>query len=110
MKEKLRSSFNYQELLALVRLEAIIFYLKAPLTNASFPSASRLVPQQDQTSKLVYLCYQLRMFVNRLVTDTNLRKKFPKILAFKELKISLFTSASRGGRRGGITSDEREKF
>lgn len=36
MKEKLRCSLNYQELLALVRLEEIIFHLKASLTNALF--------------------------------------------------------------------------
>jgi len=93
----------------LVRLEEIIFHLKAPLTKAFFPSASRLAPQQDQTSKLVYQCYQLRMFVNRLVTNTNLRKKLSKILAFKELKISLFTSASRGGG-GGLQATNLKNF
>lgn len=48
------------------------------------------------------------MFVNRLVTDTNLRKKLSKILAFKELKISLFTSASRGG--GGLQATNLKNF
>ena len=73
-KEKLRYSFNYQGLLVLDRLDERTLHLK----NPSFASVSRVAPRQDLTSKQVYLCYQSRMFVNRLVTGANLRVKNSK--------------------------------
>lgn len=83
VNEKLLSSFNFQAHLVLVRLDEMAFHLKNPLADTSFSCDTRLAPQQDLTSKQAYLLYQSRMFVNRLVSGTNLRRKCAKHLLSK---------------------------